>query len=197
LLFRQIFGNIIVCYKRGIGPEWVSHPLFILAIDMNKELIIQRVKEIAGQAAAESGIELVHVEMAGTNRDAVLRIYIDKEGGVTLDDCASVSQKTETVLDAEDLIPSRYVLEVSSPGVERQLYSLKDFERFMGQLVKVKTKTDIDGQKVFVGTIDSVEDGTVVVHDRARGTVHIPYVDVEKANLKIDLAKEFSGPRRK
>ena len=158
---------------------------------MNKGLIIERVREIVGQAVAETGIELVHIEMAGTNRDSVLRIYIDKEGGVTLDDCSLVSQKVEAVLDLEDLIPARYVLEVSSPGIERQLYSLADFSRFAGQLVKVKTAVEIDGQKVFVGPVTSVEGETIEIDDRTRGPVSIQYADVEKANLKIDLAKEF------
>ncbi len=164
---------------------------------MNRESIIGRVTDIAGQAARESGIELVHVELAGTNRDSVLRIYIDKEGGVTLEDCSALSQKVEDVLDAEDLIPARYVLEVSSPGIERQLYSLKDFQRFIGQLVKVKTNIEIDGQKVFVGTIDGVQDDGISINDRTRGPVSFKYDDVEKANLKIDLAKEFSGSARK
>jgi len=172
-------------------------PTFSFGKGMNRESVLDRVKEIAGRAADDSGIEIVHVELAGTNRDSVLRVFIDKEGGVTLDDCSIVSQKLEAVLDAEDLIPSRYVLEVSSPGIERQLYSLEDFERFIGQAVKVKTKTDIEGQKVFVGEIDSIHDDTISINDRARGTVSIKYGDVEKANLKIDLAKEFSGSARK
>ena len=164
---------------------------------MNKGLIIERVREIARQAAAETDTELVHVEMAGTSRDSVLRIYIDKEGGVTLEDCSLVSQKVEAVLDAEDLIPARYVLEVSSPGIERQLYSLADFRRFEGQLAKVKTKTEIDGQKVFIGLITSVEGETIAIDDRTRGPVAIEYGQVEKANLKIDLAKEFGGSGRR
>jgi len=164
---------------------------------MNREPMIRRVSEIAAQAAVDSGIELVHVEMAGTSRDSVLRIYIDKEGGVTLDDCSLISTKVESVLDAEDVIPSRYVLEVSSPGIERQLYSLKDFARFIGQLVKVKTLADIEGQKVFVGTIDQIEGDTITLNDRTQGTVNIDYANIDKANLKIDLSKEFSGSARK
>ena len=118
---------------------------------MNGSSIADRVRQIAAAVAKDSGIELVHIEIAGTKRDAVLRIYIDKEGGVTLDDCGNISRKIEEVLDAEDFIPSRYVLEVSSPGIERQLYSLADFVKFTGHLVKVKTRDEIDGQKTFVG----------------------------------------------
>jgi ribosome maturation factor RimP len=164
---------------------------------MDKGLIISKIREIAERAAGESGLELVHVEMAGTNRDSVVRIYIDKEGGVGLDDCSSMSQRVESVLDAEDPIPGRYVLEVSSPGIERQLYSLRDFERFAGHLAKVKSKTEVDGQKVFVGQIGEVDGGTVTIEDRTRGTVVLSYDDIVKANLKIDLAQEFRGPGRK
>ena len=158
---------------------------------MNGSLVADRVRQISASVAGESGIELVHVEIAGTKRDAVLRIYIDKEGGVTLDDCGNISRKIEDVLDAEDFIPSRYVLEVSSPGIERQLYSLADFVKFTGHLVKVKTKDEIDGQKTFVGPITSVEGETITVDDRTKGIVSFEYSGVDKANLKIDLAKEF------
>lgn len=160
---------------------------------MDKQLITGRLTAIATAAAAELGTELVHVELAGTKRDAVLRIYIDKEGGVTLDDCGAVSRKIEDVLDAEDLIPSRYVLEVSSPGIERQLYTLADFVKFTGQLAKVKTKSEIDGQKTFVGPITEVDGEKITIDDRTKGTVSFEYSDVDKANLKIDLLKEFGS----
>ncbi len=162
---------------------------------MELRSIATRVREIASQAAKNSGIELVHVEIAGVKRDHVIRVYIDKDGGVTLDDCSAVSQKIESVLDAEDFIPSKYVLEVSSPGIERQLYSLADFVKFTGSLAKVKLKSEIDGQKIFVGTITSVDDDAITFDDRTRGSVKFNYADIEKANLKIDLAKEFGGKK--
>lgn len=158
---------------------------------MERSLIAERVRAIAAKAAASSGIELVHVEIAGTKRDAVLRIYIDKDGGVTLDDCGTVSREIETVLDAEDLIPSRYVLEVSSPGIERELYSIADFVKFSGQVAKVKTRGEIGGQRTFVGTIKSVDGTRIEIEDRTKGMVAFDHSDIEKANLKIDLAKEF------
>ena len=160
---------------------------------MESSSILERVEKIARNAAADSGVELVHVELAGIKRDQVVRVYIDKEGGVTIDDCTNVSRTVETVLDADDFIPGKYVLEVSSPGIERQLYSLADFNKFAGQLAKVKTKTDIDGQKTFVGAITAVEGDDITIDDRTRGIVTFPYGNVDKANLKIDLAKEFGG----
>lgn len=165
-------------------------------------MITERVRAIAERVAGEMGIELVHIEIAGTKRDAVVRIYIDKpgsaiykEGGVTLDDCSNVSRGVEEVLDAEDLIPSRYVLEVSSPGIERQLYSLNDFVRFTGRLAKVKTKTETNGQRNFVGNIVAVDGNKITFDERTRGEMVIDYADIEKANLKIDLSKEFGHGR--
>jgi len=162
---------------------------------MELRSIAERVEDIASKTLANSDIELVHVEVAGVKREQVVRVYIDKAGGVTLDDCSAVSQRIEAMLDAEDFIPSKYVLEVSSPGIERQLYSLADFVKFTGQLAKVRLKTEIDGQKTFVGTINDVVGDTVTFDDRTRGEVKFAYDSVEKANLKIDLAKEFSGKR--
>lgn len=160
---------------------------------MESSSILERVEKIARRAAAGNGVDLVHVELAGIKRDQVVRIYIDKEGGVTIDDCTRVSHLIETVLDADDFIPGKYVLEVSSPGIERQLYSLADFARFEGQLAKIKTKTDINGQKTFVGAITAVDGDEITIDDRTRGSVTFPYRIVDKANLKIDLAKEFSS----
>jgi len=160
---------------------------------MDKHLIIEHVKAIAATVTAASGIELVHVDISGTKRDLVLRIFIDKEGGVTLDDCSGISRGVEEVLDSEDFIPSRYVLEVSSPGIERELYSLGDFVKFTGRLAKVKLKTEIDGQKTFVGNITNVEGSEITIDDRTKGVVNFDHAAVDKANLKIDLAKEFGG----
>lgn len=160
---------------------------------MDKALIIERIGSIVRQVAGPGEIELVHIDISGTKRDLVVRIFVDKEGGVTLDDCSTVSRDVEAVLDADDFIPTRYVLEVSSPGIERQLYSLADFQRFTGKLAKVKTKVEIEGQKIFVGPISAVEGDTITLEDRTRGTVKFGYADVEKANLKIDLSQEFRG----
>lgn len=163
---------------------------------MDKTLITQRVGGIAREVAARELVEVVQIETAGTKRDMVVRVFIDKEGGVTLEDCSNVSRGIEEVLDVEDIIPSRYVLEVSSPGIERELYSLADFVRFIGQLAKVKLKAEIGGQKTFVGLITSIDGETITIEDRTAGSVSFGYDDVAKANLKIDLSKEFGHKAR-
>jgi ribosome maturation factor RimP len=162
---------------------------------MENAEINERLSGISEQAAKENGTEFVHSEVSGTKRNLVLRIYIDKPGGVTIDDCSSVSRAIENVLDVEDFIHTTYVLEVSSPGLERELYSLSDFEKFLGQKAKVRTSLDIDSQRNFVGRISGVEDGEVVLEDRTRGTVRIPYEAITKANLRVDLGDEFKKRR--
>ena len=160
---------------------------------MDKHFISGRVENIAAKVAATSGVELVHVEIAGTKRDVVVRIYIDKPKGVTIEVCSLFSRAIEDIIELEDFIPSRYVLEVSSPGIERELYSLADFIRFTGQLARVKTNAEIDGQKTFVGPIVEASEDKIEIDDRTLGTVSFTFADVTKANLKIDLAKEFKS----
>src|SRR5687767_2940592 len=109
-----------------------------------------RIKQIAAAAAEENGVEFVHCEILGAKRNMTVRVFIDKPGGVSVEDCALVSRRMEETLDADDLIPSAYLLEVSSPGLERELYSVEDFRRFTGQKVKVKLASAVNGQKVFI-----------------------------------------------
>jgi ribosome maturation factor RimP len=100
-------------------------------------------------------------------------------------------------LDVEDFIPSAYLLEVSSPGLERELYSLKDFEKFVGSLAKVKTDAAINGQKNFRGRINAVENDEVVFDDKTSGTIRFPYSAVAKANLEIDLDEELKRSEKR
>lgn len=158
---------------------------------MELRFIDERVRDIAKRVTDVGNLELVHTEIAGTKRNPVLRVFIDKPDGVTIEDCASVSHDMEAVLDAEDFIPSKYVLEVSSPGLERELYGLKDFERFTGKLAKVKTSSEINGSKNFVGIIAGIEGQTILIDDRSSGHINIPIEAVSKAHLKIDLDAEF------
>src|SRR5258708_11506171 len=116
---------------------------------LNREAIT----EIIGRVAAREGIELVHWETVGPRNHFVLRIFIDKPGGVNLGDCERVSNQVGTVLDVEDLIPNAYTLEVSSPGIERGLYKPADFGRFAGSRVRIRTALPINGQRNFKGKL--------------------------------------------
>ena len=162
---------------------------------MQADSIVGRIDKIASKAATDHGVEFVHSEVVGSKRNMTVRVYIDKPEGVTLEDCSTVSRAIEAVIDAEDFIPSSYVLEVSSPGLERPLFTVADFEKFAGKKAKVKTSESINGQANFNGRIVSVDDAEIVFDDNTNGTVRIPFDRIAKANLKVDLAEEFKKRR--
>ena len=168
-----------------------AHFLFWAKDKQMKHLMDERIREIAASTAEENSLELVQVEIVGSTKNPTVRVFIDKPGGVTHEDCSTVSRRIETLLDAEDFLPAAYLLEVSSPGLERELYNLKDFERFAGNLAKVKTNQAVDGQKNFRGRIVGVEDEEIVFEDKTKGTVRFPYSTVAKANLEVDLHEEL------
>lgn len=173
-------------------------PTFYLGeIILMKNLIDQKIRENVIRAVENNGLELVRTNILSSKRNLTVSIFIDKDGGVSHEDCVKVSRELETLLDADDFIPTSYLLEVSSPGLERELYSLKDFERFSGKLAKVKTNAEIDGQKVFKGRIAEVEGEEIIFNDKTKGSVRLPFSAVAKANLEIDLEEELknSGKR--
>lgn len=153
--------------------------------------IVQQVTALAERSAAEYGMELVHVEVAGAAKSPTVRVFVDKPDGVTHADCAQVSLHLGTLLDVEDFIPSAYTLEVSSPGLERGLYKLADYERFSGHLAKMKVRVPINGQRNFSGRLAGIENGLIVFDDKTNGRVQIPFETVVKANLEIDVEEEF------
>ncbi len=150
-----------------------------------------RVREIAERVAGERGLELVHVEVAGGARSPIVRVFIDKPGGVTHEDCSEVSQHVGAVLDVEDFIHSAYTLEVSSPGLERGLYKRADYERFAGRMARMKTRQPVGGQRNFRGTLVGVEGDEVLFDDVTNGRVRVPLETIVKANLEVDVEEEF------
>jgi len=152
-----------------------------------RESVTQRVLEIAERAASREGIEVVDVELLGGGRNRVLRIFIDKPGGVTLDDCELMSTQVGTVLDVEDVIPGgQYQLEVSSPGVERKLTKPREFERFIGHKIKVTLREPVENQSHWVGALTDFRGGIVTLEPSPGKTVQFPLETVQKANLKFE-----------
>jgi len=164
---------------------------------MDQGSVAERIREIAEQSAIDHGLELVHTEVAGPDGHPVVRVFIDKPGGVTHDDCSEISTQMGTILDVEDFIHSAYTLEVSSPGLERGLYKRADYERFAGHAAKLKTRSAIAGQRNFRGRIAGVDEHNVFLDDRTRGRVSIPVADIVKANLEIDPEEEFRKARER
>ena len=151
----------------------------------------EQIREIAASVAKKNGLEFVHAETSGANKNLTIRVFIDKEGGVSHEDCEMVSRDIEKILDDGDFISLAYLLEVSSPGLERGLYNLLDFEKFAGHSAKVKTEKPIDGQKNFRGRIVGIKGEEIIFDDKTKGIVHFPYNMVDKANLEIDLEQEL------
>lgn len=128
------------------------------------------------------GYELVEVEYLCERGRWVLRLYIDQEKGITVDDCAAVSREMGDVLDSRDLIPHGYVLEVSSPGLNRPLRKEKDFEKRIGRKIRVRMAAPVEGRRNFVGTLTGFRDGTLSL-DVDRQSFSLPVSEVEKAHL--------------
>jgi ribosome maturation factor RimP len=143
----------------------------------------------------ELGYELVDLEYRRESHGWVLRVFLDKEGGITLDDCAVASRQISSLLDVEDLITTSYSLEVSSPGLERPLKKAADFERFAGSQVKIKTIDPVDPegtgkrQKTFAGELLGIDNGDVVIQLQNRTTtrVHIALQNIDTARLVLDF----------
>lgn len=148
--------------------------------------VIDSVREILDSLLLGYGFEPVDIEYRREGRGWVLRIYIDKDGGVSVEDCARISRELGTLLDLNDIIPGTYNLEISSPGLTRALKKVRDFERFKGKLLKIKTVKDIQGRRVFIGRlIDFV--GNVASVEMDRHVYFIPYDEIERANLELDF----------
>ena len=151
------------------------------------EEVKEKIARLAGSVAETQGIWIAGVELAGSVRKPTVRVFIDKEGGVTLDDCATVSRGLSALLDVEDVVRSTYVLEVSSPGLDRPLKGKKDFGRFLGKLARIVTKESIENQNFFVGRIMEVKENTVILKVNEKGEVEIPFENVSNARLEIEL----------
>jgi ribosome maturation factor RimP len=147
-------------------------------------------KEIERIVEAE-GLELVHVELKFDGHSQVLRVDIDKEGGVTLADCEGVSRQLSAFLDVEDVIPSQYELQVSSPGLDRKFYRTSDYERFIGRLVRVRTSAPIRGLHVIVGRLESFDGQSVRVIDpkakKGNDEYDVPLAHIKETRLEVEI----------
>ena len=149
--------------------------------------LLEKLNELGERAAAGTAIEIAEIELRGAGKARLLRVYIDKPGGVTHTDCELISQRLGTLLDQEDAVPgSSYTLEVSSPGVERKLSRPRDFERVIGQKIRLSIREPIDGRKQLEGRLAGFADGTLEVETGPEQRVRVPLEQVQKANLKFE-----------
>ncbi|WP_029420471.1 ribosome maturation factor RimP [Alicyclobacillus macrosporangiidus] len=157
---------------------------------MPKERVTDIVERLALPIAAEVGVELVDVEYKKEGANWYLRVFIDKEGGVDIDDCTRVSERLSERLDEVDPIPSSYFLEVSSPGAERPLKKPSDFERAVGQFVHISLYEPWQGQKVFEGELTEYDGESLTLSYAIKGvrkTARIPVEKIAAARLAVQL----------
>src|SRR5271167_318793 len=175
----------------------------------NMALDLDRVRQIAERVAGSSGLEVVEVEVCGAGKHRMLRVFIDRPGavpgphrpdGVTHEDCAKFSREFGTIVDVEDAVPGgSYVLEVSSPGLDRKLTKAADFERFRGQRIKLTTREAVNNNRHFEGNLESFENEKLLLDlsaarkKKVRPTeggspkVEIEFKNIEKANLVPEI----------
>lgn len=159
---------------------------------MAKIDVVTQVQELAAPLLDSLGLELVELEYRKEGQGMVLRLYVDKPGGVTLDDCAAVSRELSDLLDVEEIIHCHYSLEVSSPGLNRPLTKTADYERFAGRLVKVRTfemLPDSAGnrRKTFLGELVGLSAGIVTLKLVEGQSAALPLDKIAKANLEFEL----------
>lgn len=157
---------------------------------MAKKKIKEIIEEIAVDFMTDNGLELYNVEFLKEGRDWFLRVYIDKQGGaeeeyVDTNDCEKVSRFLSEKLDELDPIEQNYYLEVSSPGMDRELLTPKHFEKFTGKLVEVKLYKGVDGKKLYEGVLVGLVDGNVVIKDEDDKELMFPLDQVAKTNLAV------------
>jgi ribosome maturation factor RimP len=162
---------------------------------MDRSAVTQRVWELSEPLALTRGLEVVDVQYRPEGGRQILRLLVDRpDGGVTLEQLAALSRELGDVLDAHDAVPGRYQLECSSPGLNRPLIRPAHFERAIGALVRVRTRTPIDGRRQFKGTLQAATGDTVSVQDVDAGTVVIPLADIEKAHTEYDFSRPTGRP---
>ena len=138
-------------------------------------------------AVSGLGFELWGVEYIGQGKHSVLRLYIDSENGVTLDDCTEVSHQVSGILEVEDPIKGQYSLEVSSPGLDRPLFTTEQFARYVGSKVKVRLRQAVLGRRKFTAVIDAVEGDEIVLVDETGEAISVHMSDIEKANVEPEF----------
>ncbi len=191
--------KLAICVERatlvsevGGSSRWAKAHFFIafeVSYRMSRQATVARVEEICERVGESEKIEIVEVELKGSGRNHLLRIFIDTPTGVTHGDCERISQKVGELLDADEFLPGHYVLEVSSPGVERKLRKLADFVRFQGQKARIVMRETAGEERKsrFVEGVLAGSDGSEVLLETAAGeTLRIPIAAIDRANLKFE-----------
>jgi ribosome maturation factor RimP len=154
---------------------------------VERDATIATLRQAVEPLLAAEGMELVDLQWSRRGRHWVLTLFIEHEGGVTLDDCARMSRQVGERIEVDNLIDHAYTLEVSSPGLDRPLRTLGDFKRFHEHLVRIVTTIPVQGRSTIVGRLKGVEGESVLVEAKRIGTVPIPVAQIKHARLEIEF----------
>jgi ribosome maturation factor RimP len=153
--------------------------------------VLDRVRSVAGRVTADRGFELVDVELHGGGGGHLVRLCVDKPGGIGVDDLQSVSEEVSAILDTEDPIAGSYTLEVSSPGLDRPLKTEADYRRFAGRLARVSSYELVDGRRHWTGRIVSSEGGIVTLALEKEGaSARVPFGKIAHGRLEVEFPQK-------
>jgi len=147
--------------------------------------IVSEIEPLISPVVAGLGFELYDLLYVKEGSGWYLRVFIDKPGGVTIDDCEAASRAVEKALDEKDPIGQAYILEVSSPGIDRPLKKESDYEKFTGSIVDVKLYKPVNRRKEYTGKLEGLQDGNVIISDNSGGILRFPKADVALCRLAV------------
>ena len=178
-------------HRSGLSPRPVSAPGFSIMGARTTQQVIERVEAIAAPIVASLGLELVEVMCSGQGARTVLRVFIDKPGGVQIVDCQRVHESLGYALDVEDPIPHSYTLEVSSPGLDRPFRTKRDYEKALQQKVRVKLRQPLEGQYRLTGRLSAVGEAGIeiaIVNGKTERTIQVPWGEIGEVRREIEIA---------
>jgi len=153
--------------------------------------MLEKIRGVAERVTSGRGYELADVELKRERGGTLVRLYVDKEGGIGLEDLQSVSEEVSAILDAEDPVPTSYTLEVSSPGLDRPLKTEADYRRFLGRLARLSSYEPVEGRRHWTGRLTSFEDGVVGVSLEKEGCTlcRIPLAKIAHGRLEVEFPR--------
>jgi ribosome maturation factor RimP len=189
----RVYFFVLLLLEVGARPLFLFRDKMAMSDENQRHSLETGITELAEQLASSMQMEVAFVEIKGDGNRSVVRIFIDKLEGVSLEDCERFSKRFSVLLDVENLIPFSYTLEISSPGLNRPLVKESDFRRFCGKEAKIRIRQPIEGQRNFKGKIVGVVEGRLELEVIPGKQIGIALIDIEKANLIADLSKRPQG----
>ncbi len=162
------------------------------------DALFETLLALARRAAEAEGLQVAWIELKRHGGSQVFRVFIEREdASASIADCERLTHRLGLLLDVEDPIESAYVLEVSTPGLDRPLRNEQDFERFQGRLARIKTKIPLEGRRRFLGRLSGLRSGMVRIEDEEVGEVNVPLSDIESARLEVEFGRPSKNSRKR